>query len=298
MLLADSDSIVFLAGADSLGVRPEAATARFWIASITKTFTAAAIVRLQQEGFLRTTQLIGEFVRDVPSDKGAITLYHLLTHTSGLANAYGALDESDRTVMLQRVLREPLAGPIGQSFAYADDNYSVLAAVVEIVSGVTFEEYVRQTFLDPAGMRDTGFWNETDGVYPLRFPMEYVQDRPNWTFKGAGGMSSTAVDLWRWTRALQDTTALNSLGRDLVWSPHVPLTTVAYSFGWSRGVREGSLQIRASGADDFGSNGMVGIFPEFEMTLVVLSHSMGPQEESLGIDFYRELAALIVEARR
>ncbi len=205
VLLAVGDSIIFVSGSDSLGVGAEASAARFWIASITKSFTAAAIVRLQQDGLLRTTQPLRDFVPSVPPDKRSITLYHLLTHTSGLANAYRALDESDRSTMLAQVLAEPLADSVGASFRYADDNYSVLAAVVELVSGTSYEEYLGRTFLEPSGMVKSGFWMETESIYPTPHPIEYVQDRNNWTFKGAGGMSSTVTDLFRWTRALSDT---------------------------------------------------------------------------------------------
>ncbi len=156
VLLAVGDSIIFVSGSDSLGVGAEASAARFWIASITKSFTAAAIVRLQQDGLLRTTQPLRDFVPSVPPDKRSITLYHLLTHTSGLANAYRALDESDRSTMLAQVLAEPLADSVGASFRHADDNYSVLAAVVELVSGTSYEEYLGRTFLEPSGMVESG----------------------------------------------------------------------------------------------------------------------------------------------
>lgn len=290
VLVGVGDSVVYTWGRDSLGVSQAATDSRFWIASITKSFTAAAIVRLQQDGALRTTQRLRAFVRGVPPDKDAITLYHLLTHTSGLADAYLALDQPDRSTMLRRVLAEPLADSVGSSYAYADDNYSLLAAVVEVAAGTSYEDYVRQTFFEPTGMENSGFWTEVDGVYPTPHPIEYVQDRDNWTFKGAGGISSTVRDLWRWSRALVDTIVVNRLGRDLLWSPHVPLSTAAYALGWNFGVRDGLLQVRSSGADDFGSNGMLGLFPELDVTVVVLAHAVGPDDETLGIELYRDIS--------
>ena len=106
------------------------------IGSITKQFTAAAIVKLQQMGRLRIGDRIGRWVGPVPADKAGITLRQLLTHTAGLPDALGDdYDVLTREQMLAGALSAPLVAPPGRAFPYSNVGYSVRAAVVEAASG-------------------------------------------------------------------------------------------------------------------------------------------------------------------
>src|SRR5574338_724703 len=105
----------------------------FSLGSITKQFTAAAILKLEQEGRLRTADSIGRYLPDVPSDKRGITIHQLLTHTAGLREDYGASDFEpvERAEYIGRVMRTALVTPPGAAYRYSNAGYSLLAAVVE-----------------------------------------------------------------------------------------------------------------------------------------------------------------------
>jgi CubicO group peptidase (beta-lactamase class C family) len=174
----------------------------FWIASITKGFTAAAVLRLQKEGRLSVHDSLFRFLPDVPADKRNITIHQLLTHTSGLGGEYSGGGISDRSRAVQSILAPNLIFQPGAGYKYGDDDYELLAAIIEIVSGKTWENYVQKELLTPMHLAHTGF-----ACQPHRGPVVGRAGNPenppvscDWGHKGANGMYSTAADLLEWTR--------------------------------------------------------------------------------------------------
>src|SRR5438132_1231284 len=143
----------------------------FDIGSITKVFTAVAIMQLEEKGKLKTSDPITKYFREVPSDKSAISLHHLLTHTSGLEHEdfYDQSPEQirlilrDREKFIHRILSFPPAFKPGERRLYSNFGFSFLAAIVEQLSGKSYEEYLRDNIFKPAGMTSTGYtlpnWN-------------------------------------------------------------------------------------------------------------------------------------------
>jgi len=204
VLIASNDSIVLheAYSADST-VTTETA---FWIGSLTKPFVAAAILKLQEQGRLSLQKPITEYLPDVPPDKQGITLHQLLSHTSGLSHRYVSEGIAHREEAIRTILALPLEHASGE-YAYSNDGYSLLAAIVSRVSGLTYEEYLRQHFLIPAGMTKTGFWGVPVGaneasVAKVRLAPSPRVASPNWGYRGATGLRSTASDILRWHRAL------------------------------------------------------------------------------------------------
>ncbi|MCR4965699.1 MAG: beta-lactamase family protein [Bacteroidales bacterium] len=141
--------------------------ALFDLASISKQFTAAAILKLCSEGKLSLNDTLGKLVPELPYKK--VTVRHLLTHTSGIPEyfnfKYDIFDTATfvDNAQLVRVLKRqkyPLVFPSGTRFEYCNSNYAILAVIVERVSGITFEDYVRDNMFEPAGMHDTYFFTE------------------------------------------------------------------------------------------------------------------------------------------
>jgi CubicO group peptidase (beta-lactamase class C family) len=130
----------------------------FHVASMTKGFTAAAILRLQEEGKLGVRDSVARFFPDAPPDKRAITIHQLLTHTAGFPRAWAGADVADRDAAARAILARPLDRAPGTGFGYVDDDYELLAAIVEVASGTTWERYVERELLRPAGLAHTGFW--------------------------------------------------------------------------------------------------------------------------------------------
>ena len=231
--------------------RPYTAGTMFDIASISKQFTAAAILKLEQEGRLKVEDPIGKFLGPVPDDKAPITLHMLLTHTSGLVDVLGGeYDPVSRKELVERALAAPLVRAPGKRFWYSNVGYSLLAAVVEIVSGKPYEPYLKEHLWEPAGMRHTGFHvpdrenvahgytPEGDWGTPLDHP--WAADGPYWYLRGNGGILSTTGDLYRWHLALQGNQVLNAAERAKYIAPQVSQGRAAhasYGYGWS--VEEG-----------------------------------------------------------
>ncbi|MBB4912851.1 serine hydrolase domain-containing protein [Actinophytocola algeriensis] len=219
------------------------------VMSITKQFTAAAVLKLETMGKLRVSDPIGTHLGPVPADKRGITLHHLLTHTSGLVEGLGDdYDAISREDMLAGALASRLVSTPGEEFHYSNVGYSVLAAVVEKASGVGYEQFLSQRLFLPAGMRDTGYviprwspdqvaveYDETGTSQGRPYDHPWAADGPHWNLRGNGGMLSTARDMFRWHRALTDATVLSSSARQKLFTPQVrmPGMDVWYAYGWA-----------------------------------------------------------------
>ena len=166
----------------------------FCIGSITKQFTAAAIMMLEMKGKLKTDDSITEYFPDVPKDKQQVTLHHLLTHTAGIVNYVGddyVIAYRDETV--KKALDAPLLFPPGSSYEYSNVGYSLLGATVEIVSGQSYEEYLHEHLFKPSGMFFTGYripkWQERTvatwyvGEKSFRLSLD-THNQPHWNVIG------------------------------------------------------------------------------------------------------------------
>lgn len=128
------------------------------VMSITKQFTAAAILKLEMLGELEVDDPITTVLDAVPEDKSEITVHQLLTHTAGLVEALGDdYDELSRDALLAEALDSQLVSPPGEEHHYSNTGYSVLAAIVEIVSGQSYEAFLQEHLFEPAGMTQTGY---------------------------------------------------------------------------------------------------------------------------------------------
>jgi CubicO group peptidase (beta-lactamase class C family) len=266
-VLLAKDGEVLLAKAYGEADRTRGVPARIdtlWpLGSISKHFTAAAILKLQMEGELSVFDRLDELFDDVPADKGAITLHHLLTHQSGLPEASGAGDRAATAEeKLAHAWRTGLVFPPGMGAGYSNLGYNVLAAVVERVAGKPFEEYLREHVLQPAGMTDTamslGGWDDErvargmiDGVDRGRLDDDF-EGRPPWFLYGAGGLQSTVWDMYRWSEGLRAHTVLDQDTLAAMTTPHVqrgPGSGTGYGCGVSATPRGGTM-IGHNGSDD------------------------------------------------
>jgi CubicO group peptidase (beta-lactamase class C family) len=221
----------------------------FDIGSITKQFTGAAILRLQMDGQVSVEDPVSEYLPELTGEKGEITLHQLLTHTAGLPDALGSDEETiSRGEYLQLVAETPLLGPPGDEYAYSNVGYSVLAAVIETVTGGSYEEYLRTALFEPAGMRSTGYvlpdWDEQavavgyEGGEAVGRPYEanWDDDGPYWHLRGNGGLLSTAEDMHRWHEALLADDILDQAAKDAFYGRHTtegPGASSYYGYGWA-----------------------------------------------------------------
>jgi len=219
------------------------------IGSITKQFTATAILRLEQEGKLRTTDSLRRFFPAVPADKANITIHQLLTHTAGLRSDYAETDYTPvgRDEYLAPIFAAPLVSPPGQVHRYSNAGYSLLGMIIEIASGQPYERYLHDHLFVPAGMMETGY--RIPAWAPGREPHGYVQDRdwgtmldkpwapdgPYWQLRANGGIESTLWDMYRWHLALGGDAVLDDAERKKLFTPWVPEEggMSYYAYGWA-----------------------------------------------------------------
>ena len=226
-LAARPDGLAHLSAiglADIDAKRPMRADTIFWIASMTKPVTSAAILALQDDGKLSVDDLVGKYVpalaemktRDSKAFK--LTLRHLLTHTSGLAEA--SEKEVSGITKLEPLMalyaKKPLHFEPGSKWQYSQSGMNTLGRIVEVVSGQSFPEFLQKRFFDPLGMKDTTFYPTADQLARMVKPYKRVEGKLQvaayWPLYDPtrrdrypapnGGLFSTAPDYGRFARML------------------------------------------------------------------------------------------------
>jgi len=221
----------------------------FDIGSVTKQFTAAAVLRLASRSALSLQDSIGRHFSDVPAEKRGITIHQLLTHTAGLPEAIGQdYERISRPDYVRRAMATPLRGAPGAQYRYSNVGYSLLAAIVEQRSGMTLDEFLQRQFFVPAGMRSTGY--RVAGLPAARIATGFAGDRhwgrptdrpwdadgPFWNLRGNGGILSTAMDMLRWHDALESGTVFSPAELGLLYGRHTEEGVGAgtyYGYGWA-----------------------------------------------------------------
>lgn len=263
----------------------------FWVASVSKQFTAAAILKLAEQGKLSVGDPITKYFAEAPDDKRGITIHQLLTHMAGFPQKYAADGITDRQEALRALLAQPLKSAPGQGFSYSNDAYNLLAILVEVVSGGSFESYLEKNLFKPAGLQRTGFWGGPghEKVAPIPKPGDIPESSrgPNWGFRGATGIYSTTGDLYRWYQALQENRVLSEESRKKLWAPHVALGEKEHAcYGWflSSGPH---ASVWTRGTESFGHNAIVMTYPAENLVLIAASNA----GERDGVSRTRKLAA-------
>lgn len=218
------------------------------IGSITKQFTGAAILKLEEDKRLSVADPIGRYFTDVPSDKTGITLHHLLTHSSGLSDPedIGDFDPIPLDEYVRKVFSRPLLFSPGAGYEYANANFSLLGAIIEKLSGKSYEAFVRDRLFLPCGMYETGYllphWGDERLAQGYRAgklwgtvlgrPM--APDGPYWALRANGGIHSTVYDMLRWAQALLDGRMFTAASIEKYWAPHVKErgADTFYGYGW------------------------------------------------------------------
>ena len=257
----------------------------FEIGSVTKQFTAAAILLLAQDGKLSVDDKISKHLKGIPASWTNVTIRHLLTHTSGIKN-YTGLDgfELRRHLTQQQFIeaigKQPLDFPPGDSWKYCNSGFNLLGYIIENVSGKNYWDYMSERIFQPLGMlattnrlpsvviphRASGY-EQTNHVYINR-------DYDLTDVFSAGAIVSTAGDLARWNAALDGDQLLTASTKEQMWTP-VKLnngTIHPYGFGWFLDAVEGHRNIGHSGSTS-GFSASIQRFPEDKLAVIVLTNT-------------------------
>jgi CubicO group peptidase (beta-lactamase class C family) len=256
--------------ADRENKTPYSADTVFDIGSITKQFTGAAILKLEMQGKLNTSDKISKYFKNVPTDKTDITFHHLLTHSAGLVGDVGKGDyeKMSRDEIINKVLASKLLSAPGEKYEYSNVGYSLLAAIIEIVTGKSYERYLHDQLFKPAGMKHTGYlipkWKRENLAVGYKkdgsrwgTPLDHAWDKdgPYWNLRGNGGILSTVGDLYKWHLALEGEKILSKAAKEKYFAPHIkeqPEAVSFYGYGWvTQKTRRGTRLIWHNGGNPY-----------------------------------------------
>ena len=232
-------------GEDGAGVPLTTGTA-FQVASISKSFTAACVLRLVEDGRLSLDDRLTAFVDAAPSSWREITIHHLLSHTSGLAHWHDVAGHDHyrpcpRDELIARFAATPLRFPPGQGWAYSSPGYVLLAHIVETVSGLSYPSFLDREVVRPLGLRRTRSVEPPPGVAAAQ-GSRAGEPVPSFDLSvnvGTGDVWSTTADLARWPRALAVAGSPAFAPQAAVAREQDGLTDVGYGYGWFTAELEG-----------------------------------------------------------
>jgi len=284
---------------------------KFRIGSISKQFTAAAILKLQEEGELSVKDKLSKFLPDYPRGD-EVTLHHLLTHTSGI-HSYTSKPDFMKTVTVE-IKPEELIDSFkndkfdfdpGEKQMYNNSGYFLLGYIVEKVSGKSLGDYLKETFFDPLNMKDTGTHR-----WPLVLDHEAtgysyvggkVQKARNWDMSragGAGALYSTVGDLYRWNEAIFNGKLLKKSSLEAAFTPaKLNDGSIArgvgdeYGYGWAIGQIRG-LKLISHGGGLNGFSSYLMRLPEKQLTVTVLANCLPSIPELATSGFAHRMAEI------
>ena len=219
----------------------------FDIGSLTKQFTAAAILKLEMQGKLSTADSITKYFQNVPFDKSTITIHDLLRHQSGLQSNVGE-EPITETVFIDSVMKSPLQFKIGSDFSYSNIGYSLLALIIEKVSQQSYEQYLYENLWKPSGMEQTGYsrpdfdtnliaigYDKNNVIWGKPTDKQWNGKAPYLHLYGNGGILSTTEDMFKWHTSLMTENILSKEAKEKLYHPTLrpnENNNVIYAYGW------------------------------------------------------------------
>jgi CubicO group peptidase (beta-lactamase class C family) len=263
---------------------PNSPSTKFRLGSVTKQFTAASILLLEERGKLSVNDPVRKYMPDAPAAWDKITIFHLLTHTSGIPNFTSFPDypklEPFATTPEQLVARfrdKPLDFAPGERWNYSNSGYVLLSYLVEKISGTSYETFVRDNIFAPLGMKDSGY-DSNSAITPHR-ATGYVRNNNRFENAGfihmsvplgAGALYSTTEDLLKWELGLFGGKVLRAASLEKMTTPF----RSHYAFGLQVDSVGGHKVIDHGGGIE-GFNTQLSYYPDDKLTVVVLGNVNG-----------------------
>jgi len=259
----------------------------FNIGSLTKQFTATAILKLQESNKLSVNDPLSKFFDNVPDDKKNVTVHHLLTHTAGFVATRGGgssnlHDVVTKQELIESAFKTKLLSPPGEEYHYSNIGYNLLAIIIEQITAGSYEAFYYKNLFEPAGLTETGYrlpkraanrvainYGADQTAYqrlfsieakslPVGSPFQHLKfkEGPRFNMEGAGGMSSTIVDLFRWYMALNSNLILSEKSKNLLFLPHneslEKKSKSYYGYGWDiKSTDRGTLHAQHNGSNGY-----------------------------------------------
>ncbi len=281
----------------------------FHLASLTKPFTATAILMLEEAGQLALNDPITRFLPDYPLGETAITIEHLLTHTSGIQNytelpEWWAVHRQDLSVpeLIGLFMSKPPVSAPGTRWAYSNSGYALLGAVIEKISGKPYGKFIEERIFAPLGMRHSYYDGTSSRVIP-KLVSGYSGQGPGYSHAeylsytqvyAAGGLIATVDDLADWYIALCNGQMIQKTSLQRAWNPYILAEgrSCLYGYGWMLSTYQGHRLVEHYGLIPGFANYLIGL-PDDDIFVAVLSNYDGKIGQPERLSF--ELAALTLE---
>lgn len=305
VLVARGDDIILRQG---YGVADEASGSLFspdsvvGIASISKQFAASAIMRLVDAGLVSLDQTLGSLLQEIPDDKAGITVHQLMTHTSGLRSDHmeSDLEPLTRAKAIDRILNTPLISSPGERYSYSNSGYTLLAAIIEEVSGEDYHQFLANQFFLPLSMNNTGTWDEPR-FKDLPVATGYMNGEssgalnqlpgPYWTVTGNGDIASTVDDMLAWYRALSAGEVLSPSATESMFASYTTEdgSDIQYGYGWEVSKRAGLGRIITHNGGGLTGNSVLSDYQDLPLTIIILGNrvtyrTLGPVQSQSSSD--------------
>lgn len=280
---------------------PHTSTTRFRLASLTKQFTAMAILMLQEQGKLNVDDPVCQYITDCPAEWQSMTIHQLLTHTAGVYDLRDFIytgqtppAPSTSAQVIERIKAQPLTFAPGEGWSYTNGGFMVAGYIVEQVSGQSYAQFLQEHIFDPLGMKNTGYAddasalavgyrNATTTESPLDSSLPFA----------AAGLYSTVDDLYLYAQALDSGKALSPQSLETFFKQHVQLGAdnggfspgyeppVAYAYGWGVATFHGHRVIGHDGWIE-GYGGDLRRYPDDHITTILLMNQSEPYAALIG----------------
>ncbi len=290
---------------------------RYYIASLGKSFTAYIIVKLKEQGYIRLSDFAVKYIPELfHSPFRKVTIYQLLTHTSGIPDLFRVVKDSDlsqpidRKAYLERLIRQKPVGYPGEMHYYSNMGYALLGWIAESASGISFKDLFQKWILTPLQLSNTGVLEYNNPIKGLA--SGYLHNRAGQILYpspvdvsqlfSAGNVYSSVEDLNRWVNYLKS--LKNTPPYDQIWHPWVRawfpgLTRLSYGYAWRIQKLVNSTETQTNFVIFHtgklgGNNGIICYYPAFDMTLIFLgNHYRSEWKEFPGLTLKKQIERVI-----
>jgi CubicO group peptidase (beta-lactamase class C family) len=275
---------------------PNTPQTKFRLGSITKQFTAVAVMMLQERGKLSVQDSVCKYVPECPAAWQPVTIHHLLTHTSGIWSFTNTPDyrktmalPSSPAETVARFKDKPLEFAPGERFNYSNSGYVLLGYLVEKISGQTYEAFLRENIFEPVRMTNSGYDHPSELLKhrAAGYSMQTgrLTNAPYLDMSipfAAGALYSTVEDLYLWNQALYAGKLVKQKTLDAIFTP----AKENYGYGLVMDKQFGLRRIAHGGAID-GFTSFIAQFPDEQATIIVLNNIEGFSAEQIASSLTR-----------
>lgn len=278
------------------------------IGSISKQFTAVAILQLVEKGQLKLSDPISKFLSNFPTQGQNITIHHLLTHTSGLSNytsdsSWSEVWRNEYSInqVIDLFKDKPLTSIPGEKFSYSNSGYVLLGAIIEKISGLTYAEYLHKNIFEPLDMKNT-YYGSRSKIIKNRangyqrngefVNAEYLTFTQTYA---AGAIMSSVNDLYLWNRAIKNKSILSEESLKLATTNYKTTDGkfINYGYGWFLNEIDGNSTIEHGGGV-FGFISYALYVPSQDIYVTVLTNFDGYNPEALAV----KLASIVLNKKK